>query len=726
LVFDPKIVNAKLQKRQSSHSNHTGMTITEFSSVKLPESAPINSLNNASIALRHDDKGIKIRFSNMEFNGNTGQWFYYQLLNEGKIISEQKTREATIDIPYLEAGDYTFKVFEKDRISGENANGASLNINVAHAPWTSPFAFFAYSVIILSVFASLMLMRKRQLLALNAAKLQSSMFGEAFKQTRDCVVLLDANQRAFAANEAFLSVFGVSDETNLAEHWEKLLGKHRKLADSVSCQLRTLDSSSHTSRELHLSLAPNDVHDFLVKGSVVDGKHFGEASLFMLIFSDISEQKETQRKLTQMATHDTLTGLANRQLLMDRLEHAVKHCQEHNRQLAVMFIDLDRFKAINDSLGHNMGDALLTELSRRMRRNCPPDMTLARVGGDEFVAVAEDIENIESVTKFARQLIDIIEQPVIVSGETLRVSCSVGASIFPHDAMSPDVLLRFADMAMYSAKKDPITPFCFYTRTLNEAAHERLQMENLVKAAYDQKSFYNVYQPIVNVTRGNTVGFELLMRCDIEGVFLSPAEFIPVLEQLRLIVDVTKDAVANAIEELATWYAKGFNGYISVNLSALHFTDDIDIDFFLQCLNKHSLPKTALRFEVTENVLMNDKEQALEQFIRLKEADFKLALDDFGTGYSSLGYLRAFPLDVIKIDKSFCDGIEQSDRSNGLVETTINMSKSLRMGCIAEGVETKEQVAFLTAQGCYLHQGYYFSAPVNAHDAAKLALKDWL
>ena len=246
-----------------------------------------------------------------------------------------------------------------------------------------------------------------------------------------------------------------------------------------------------------------------------------------------------------------------------------------------------------------------------------------------------------------------------------------------------------------------------------------------MKSAYEEDVFENYYQPIVNLTTGKTEGVELLLRCHFNNEWISPAAFIPVLEELRHIIELTRKATDTAINDLQQWYAEGYTGYVSINLSALHFKTHFDLDYIEERLAEAGLPRTALRFEITEGGLIDKSDEVLLELKRIRDAGFKLALDDFGTGYSSLSYLRRFPLDVLKIDKSFIDDVKESVEENALVQTTINLSLSLKMDCIAEGIEHTEQVQYLLNHGCYRMQGYFFSRPVNAEDIRPCLCKTW-
>ena len=323
------------------------------------------------------------------------------------------------------------------------------------------------------------------------------------------------------------------------------------------------------------------------------------------------------------------------------------------------------------------------------------------------------------------QLIESVETPISLANEVLRVSCSVGIAFYPDDATEPAELIKQADVAMYSAKKDTLSGFTYFTKDMNDRAKQRLITENLIKRAYSEDSFFNYYQPIINTHEKNTVGVELLLRGELDGNPIYPDVFIPVLEELRYIIEVTRAAMRRAAEDLATWYENGFTGFVSINLSALHFKTEFDLEGVFSLLKEFNLPKEAFRFEITEGVLMDDSDNALRQIERFVDAGFILALDDFGTGYSSLSYLKRYPLSVLKIDKSFVDDMAPGNANDALVTTTITLASSLNMLSVAEGVETQEQALSLSEKGCVLHQGYFYAKPMPSSELFPYLNKKW-
>jgi diguanylate cyclase (GGDEF)-like protein len=394
--------------------------------------------------------------------------------------------------------------------------------------------------------------------------------------------------------------------------------------------------------------------------------------------------------------------------------------------MGVFFIDLDRFKQVNDSLGHKAGDELLKVVAQRLTNLLRQDDTVARLGGDEFVVMVEEVKHPDRLSVLAQQLIDVLEAPIQLGNQTVSVSSSIGIAIYPGDAATSEELLRNADLAMYHAKEQGRSNFQYFTQHMNEKAQQRLLMENRLKKAHQNKVFINYYQPIVNSDVGQVEGFELLMRWKDGDTMVPPDEFIPVAEELGLIENMTWDALERAMPVLSEWQSKERQIYLSVNLSARHFERQISIDHIVLLLGQYGLPVSSLRFEITESALMRDYERALEYMDSMRQQGFIIALDDFGTGYSSLKYLKEFPIQVLKVDKSFVDDIGHNKSNEALVLTTLRMAESLGMYCVAEGIEEKNQIEFFKQEGCFHLQGYYYSKPVPSEDTAMLIEKSWL
>ena len=721
VIFEPATL-AKTFRSDASDVNQTAITEVSVDSRLLPQ--PLTNLNGKTVNLNHDDYGLTVYFSALAMNSVGNVKYHYKLTRDSDIVSEGVTTDNKLTLASLSPGMYEFSVGPTPG-SFENAIlPAALTIEMPYAPWRSPLAYGIYSLLIASALLAFFLSRQRQLHRLQSAQREVALFSDAFKQTRDWVIIFDSKQEPVAANPAFEKVFGFNQKERLSKQLNRLYMRYPFLNRQLSGKLKELKPGEFWKDEAVVEGRDGNNYDVLIDVTAAsDGA--GGVEHYLIVISDITEQKNAEKKLLKIANYDSLTGLVNRSLLLDRLEHAIGHARQHNNKVAVMFIDLDRFKGINDSLGHDYGDKLLRVVANRMRNLVADAGTVARLGGDEFVIVIEDVENTESLTSFVGRLIESVETPIALADEVLRVSCSIGVAYYPDDAAEPAELIKQADVAMYTAKKDTLNGFAFFTQDMNERARQQLNIENVVKRAYLESCFFNHYQPIVNASKGKTVGVELLLRGELDGKALYPDAFIPILEQLRHIIDVTRLAMRRAAEDLSFWYEQGFTGFVSINLSALHFKTEFDLEGVLALLNEFNLPKEAFRFEITEGVLMDDSDNALRQINRFVDAGFILALDDFGTGYSSMSYLKRYPLSVLKIDKSFVHDMAPGNANEALVSTTITLATSLKMQSVAEGVETQEQATSLLNRGCEYHQGYFYSRPVASENVLPLLFKKW-
>ncbi len=722
LLFDPtRILN-------DAEENRFAMPLV-ITSVKLDSRKLQTAMSNLSgkhFDLEYTDYGMTVNFSS-NMTSLTGELpFRYRLIRDGKVVSEGVTKEPRITFGFLNAGDYRFEVYPHKQHSDYTLLPAAITFSMPYAPFQSPLAIGSMIFLLLLLAVIYFQHRQNQILRLNRAQKQVKLFGEAFKQTRDWVVIFDSNKVPLAINPAFENIFGLSSSKDLSKQFRRLYKQFPALEQQFNERLNNLSACDFIKDESQVEGLDGQKYDVLIDiTAVADEKSPEQIDHYLLVFSDISMQKDAERKLIKIANYDALTGLVNRSLLLDRLEHAIAHARRQRSKVAVLFVDLDRFKGINDSLGHDYGDKLLMVVANRMLNIASEDDTVARLGGDEFVIVLEGVTGLDGITPIVANLIEAVETPISIGKEVLRVSCSVGISFYPDDAKDSNELLKQADVAMYSAKKDTLSGFTYYTNEMNEVAKSRLQLENLVKLAWQEQGFFNHYQPIVNAVTGQTEGVELLMRCRIQSTSIAPNDFVPVLEQLRYIIDATRMAMERGVEDLKLWYDQGFKGYMSVNLSALHFKTEFDLDYVIQILKEHNLPISALRFEITEGMLIENADEALRQVERFRDAGFTLALDDFGTGYSSLSYLKKFPLNVLKIDKSFVDDVCEENCENALVMATINLAHKLNLQCVAEGIETEFQAHYLANNWCASQQGYYYSEPVPAKEVPALLFKQW-
>ncbi|MBV2129582.1 EAL domain-containing protein [Arsukibacterium indicum] len=540
---------------------------------------------------------------------------------------------------------------------------------------------------------------------------KAKLFGEAFQQTRDWVVILDNKQRVIAANQSFSTAFGSVEQylDNPRTHHLGISLVRRRFYTKL---LHELKAGAHWQGEEQVITPDGRERPTLINISAIGEQQ--QVAFYVLVFTDITAQKMAEEELRYLANYDSLTGLPNRALLMDRILHAMEQSRREKKSLALCFIDLDKFKQVNDSLGHDIGDLLLKEVARRLGLSLRERDTVARLGGDEFVVLLEGYRRGENVSMVARKMLSVVSEPMQLGPHTVGVSPSIGIALYPDDALTAQELLKHADVAMYHAKEAGRNNFQFFTNEMNEKAHMQLARETRLRKAHQNNEFFNVYQPIVDSAKQEMVGAEVLMRWQSTDGIVSPVEFIPLAEELRLIVSMTQQLLERALADLSQWRQNGIDIYLSVNLATQHLEQTNLASHTASLLNKYNLPASCLRFEVTESALMNDQQSAIETMLALSALGVQLALDDFGTGYSSLKYLKQLPIDAIKIDRSFVSdiGIDKSDET--IIDAMLSMASSLGIYCIAEGVETTEQLAFFTDRHCTLIQGYFYSKPLIA------------
>lgn len=440
-----------------------------------------------------------------------------------------------------------------------------------------------------------------------------------------------------------------------------------------------------------------------------------ELPRFVAIVRDLTERIEAQEKLLHQAHHDFLTNLPNRFLFLDRLEHALSR-RHSGGELAVLFLDLDRFKVINDTLGHASGDKVLQMLGERVGACLRKGDTLARLSGDEFSIIVEDVDSSEMVVPVARHILDVLAKPFVVDGYELFVTASIGISMSPNDGEDSHTLLKHADIAMYRAKDLGRNTYQFYSPDMSSKAFERLSLETSLRYALERDQFRLFYQPQVDVVTGRVVGMEALLRWQHPDLGLvAPNDFISILEETGLIVPVGEWVLYTACSQAKAWQEKyGVAFRMSVNLSARQFNDAELISVVEYCLQRTGLPASTLELEITESIILQDKKWVGRVFQKLDDLGVRFAIDDFGTGYSSLSYLKRFPIDTIKIDRSFVRDVTSDADDAAIVSAIIAMARSLKLEVVAEGVETDGQLDFIKTRDCFVMQGFLFSEPLMA------------
>jgi len=438
----------------------------------------------------------------------------------------------------------------------------------------------------------------------------------------------------------------------------------------------------------------------------------------LLAENELEEQKDI---LQYQAQHDVLTDLPNRVLFQDRLTQSISKAKRYQKIFGLFFIDLDRFKQINDSLGHAVGDEVLKKTSVKLLSLIREEDTLARLGGDEFTIIVQDLKTGQDASVLAQKILNILEKPIYIDNHTLYISCSIGISLYPLDNINANKLLMYADAAMYMAKDKGKNNYQFYSSELTTIAYEHLTMESNLRKAIKNDEFVIHYQPQVDANNSKIIGMEALVRWQGSNGLIPPDRFIPLARETGLIVELDKLVIKKAMHEFSLWKKKKLNpGTLALNLEIQLLQDEDFINYLKKTLIETNLHSQCLEFEVTEGQIMINPESAISILNKLTNMGIELAIDDFGTGYSSLSYLKKLPLDKLKIDKSFVQDVTEDEEDAGIVKAVIALAKSLNLSVIAEGVETEEQKEFLVENGCAHIQGYYYSKPIPADEIEKM------
>jgi diguanylate cyclase (GGDEF)-like protein len=440
---------------------------------------------------------------------------------------------------------------------------------------------------------------------------------------------------------------------------------------------------------------------------------------------DITNQKLLEKRLqqqkemmTHLAHHDTLTKLPNRTLFYDRLAQAIYKAKRDDGEFALLFIDLDHFKEINDAMGHDVGDEVLKEVSQRFASTIRQEDTLARLGGDEFTILMEKLDYGTNASVLAQKILETLKKPIIIESNQFYLSCSIGISLFPSDGKNMQDLLKYADAAMYRAKEEGRSNFQFYSAEMTTLAFERVVMETSIRQGLENGEFELYYQPQVNAKENRLIGMEALVRWNHpEMGLVLPSKFIPLAEITGLIVRLDRYLMKSAISQLVEWYDKGYSpGVLALNLSIEQLRQSDFIDFIQELLASTACKAEWLEFEVTESQIMSDVQEAVKVLTELSKLGATIAIDDFGTGYSSLSYLKKLPINKLKIDKSFVEDLPEDEDDVAITQAVIALAKSLKLDLIAEGVENRAQRDFIVENGCENIQGYYYAKPLKKED----------
>ena len=538
--------------------------------------------------------------------------------------------------------------------------------------------------------------------------------------TVDGILVLDSNNNVLRYNQKFIDLWGISQTLCSVEDKNELLDlAYTRLAKVDSYSFKQLQNQP-TGQYKTLELKNGIILECSAQGQNFKDKNIG----LVWSFRDITERQKAKQLIEYQAFHDSLTQLPNRTSFDRQLKAALKAVQESNGKLAVMFFDLDRFKTINDTLGHDMGDLLLQKVVERLHKCIRDGDVISRWGGDEFTMLLRKINSLQDAAIVAKRILKILQPPFELNGHRLRITSSIGIAIYPDDGEDAETLLKNADVALYHAKYEGRNNYQNYNLQLNIKAKERLDLDHRLHYGLEHNEFVLHYQPIFDVISGKIVKMETLIRWHHPKIGLvSPGVFIPVAEENGAIIEIGKWVLAEACKQNSLWHKMGFtNLNIAVNLSVRQFQQHNLVATIAQILAETKLPHSALEIEITETVTIQNGNTAKKILNQLHKLGISLAMDDFGTGYSSLSYLKQFPFQTIKIDRSFVQDALTDSEDAAIIKAVLGLGYALSMNVVAEGVETKELRDFLQSLHCRYMQGYYFSKSLPASDATKLLI----
>ncbi len=550
-------------------------------------------------------------------------------------------------------------------------------------------------------------------------KLQQT--AKVLENSADAICITDANTRIIVVNKAFTKITGYQEHEILGQQVNILKsGVHEQdFYHEMWCSIK---SKGQWEGEIWNKRKNGDIYPEWLNISMIKDEHSKMISNYVAIFSDITLRKQTEQRLAYLAHYDDLTGLPNRTLFYERLNRAIDHAQQQHHQVAVMFLDLDRFKFINDTWGHAVGDLLLKDVAKRLRECVRQSDTIARLGGDEFTAILENITDTKEAIEVAQKILEMTQNPFFLCGNEMFMTTSIGISLYPNDGENVDTLLKHADAAMYRAKEGGKNNYEFFTAQMNVYAHQRLSLETKLRHALERNELMVYYQPQVHLASGRIIGAEALLRWQRpHGELVLPHTFIPLAEETGLIMEIGDWVLRQTCLQHKIWRNSGKSILrMAVNLSARQFKQPNLLKIVTRIIEETEMDPCLLELELTESTLMQDADSAIKVLSEFKDMGIQIAIDDFGTGYSSLNYLRRFPIDKLKIDQSFIRDIPKAKDDMAIVRAIIALARTLNLQVIAEGVETKEQFIFLKMLKCDEVQGYMFSEPLPHAEFIKL------
>lgn len=529
------------------------------------------------------------------------------------------------------------------------------------------------------------------------------------------VVIIDISKNEnliIYVNKAFERITGYSESEALGQNLINLQGVSR---EDVSYKRLVLAIRELREEMVEMKSCRSDGDFFWCEISVAPVRDsFGQVKHYVCILNDVTQRHDMEKQLEMQATHDFLTALPNRVLLMDRVEQAILQAKKNQTELAFLFLDLDRFKMTNDTLGHSIGDKLLQSIANRLLIATSDFDTVARLGGDEFVVLLPELTNQRQAEKVAQKILHLVEEPIKIEKHTIKITASLGISFYPRDGLNYESLMKNADLSMYHAKDHGRNNYRIFEPEMNNRFISHVQIDSALREALKNKELYMVYQPLVDLKNNRIASVEALMRWQNPVLGLvSPVDFIPLAEENGMIITMGEWALEESCRQIMLWHQqKGLEHLsVAVNLSGKQLRLPGLPEIIANVLKKTGLPPKYLELELTESILIDDIENAVEMMYSLKDMGLRLVIDDFGTGYSSLSYLKQFPVDKLKIDRSFINDMATNENDAAIAKAIINLSHSLNLEVVAEGIETEFQKKFVLEHGCEFAQGYYFKPP---------------
>lgn len=556
--------------------------------------------------------------------------------------------------------------------------------------------------------------RVRNILQRKRAEAQLRLAAHVFEHSGEAILITDRDNLIVEVNPAFCRMTGYTPEEIRGQN-PSILASGRATPEEYQVMWQAIREQGFWQGEMWDRRKDGEIYPKLLTISVVHNVR-GEIDFHIASFADLSEQKATEERIRHVAHHDALTGLPNRLHLQISLEQTIATAKREDQEVAVMFIDLDRFKVINDTLGHNIGDGLLVEVAHRLSECVRESDLLARLGGDEFVVALAGDDAVNAAAMVAEKILEHLAEPCRIEGHILHSTPSIGISLYPHDGDSIETLMKTADTAMYHAKSKGRNNFQFFSPEMNQSSIARLQLESSLHRALERDEFAIHYQPQADLASGRLVGAEALIRWHHpERGMVSPLQFIPLAEENGMILPIGTWVLREVCRQIKVWRDMGLTSLrFAVNLSPRQFHDENLLGNIIAILREFDVPASALELEITESSVMENADAAERLLNHLHRHGLSIAIDDFGTGYSSLGYLKRFPVSKLKIDRSFVMDIPGDPDDSAIAIAVIQLGRSLGLKVVAEGVETGEQKQFLNDHGCDMLQGYWYSKPLDA------------